>query len=99
MLDSIQAYSMCRDALDRCTTEDKLVVISNLLFTLYQEVRKLDVLYNDLDKPLLENLENYRELQDVYSFNQGSYVYNILNAAHDVLSVSLSISSKGKTTL
>lgn len=68
---------------------DKLLIISNLLFECYPEARKADLIYNKIDKPILENIEDYSFIKELYNFEESSYVYIILDRAHDLLRASL----------
>lgn len=77
--------------LENLAIDQKLKIVANLLFSDYPDYKKLDTLYKQIDKPDLKLLNNYRELEDTYHFSKDSYVYNILNCAHDLLSISSSI--------
>lgn len=70
---------------------DKLLIISNLLFECYPEARKADLIYNKIDKSFLENLEDYAYMKELYNFEETSFVYIILDRAHDLLRTSLDL--------
>ena len=72
-----------------------LVLLANYIFDLYPELYKRDILYKDIDVNSLKLPENYSELQDIYAFQQQSYVFTTLNAAHDLLLVAEDLRNKG----
>lgn len=84
-------YNSISETLSKLELSDRLLVISNLLFDCYPEARKADVLYNKIDKPILENIENYSYMKELYNFEETSYVYVILDRAHDLLRASLDL--------
>lgn len=76
-------------SLSKLPLDKKLLIVSNLLFDDYQEFKKLDALYNNIEKRDLNNLENHSELIDLYYDSKESFVFSLLNAAHEVLSWSM----------
>ena len=84
-------YNSISNTLSKLELSDRLLIISNLLFDCYSEARKCDVLYNKIDKPPLENIEDYAYMKELYNFEETSYVYIILDRAHDLLRASLNL--------
>lgn len=68
--------------------EDKLVVLSNLLFDCYNELYNEDILWNKVQVSKLKLKEDFNELEDTYSFHKESFVYKVLDSAHNILLVS-----------
>lgn len=94
-------YNAFKTELDKYKSEPSLVLIllANYLFDLYPELYKLDILHKELDLGILKFPENYSELSDIYAFNKDSYVYTVLNSAHDLILVSEQIRNKGTQPL
>lgn len=84
-------YDFIMEKLSGLELSDKLLIISNLLFECYSEARKADILYNKIDKPVLANVEDYAFMKELYNFEETSFVYVILDRAHDLLRVSLNL--------
>ena len=82
-------FNEIKDILKDKELSDKLLIISNLLFECYPEARKADLIYNKIDKPILQNIEDYSFIKELYNFEESSYVYIILDRAHDLLRASL----------
>ena len=84
------SYRNFKSFLDQYKSDPQktLLLIANYLFEMYPILHRYDVLYNGLDLGLMKLPENYSELNDTYAFHKNSYVYSVLNAAHDLLLVS-----------
>lgn len=92
-----KTYNEITNLLKKIPLSERLKILSNLIFNDYQEYKKFDTLYKNIDKQDLKLLDNFRELEELYHFNKDSYVFVLLNAAHDLLSVSSSIESDLKS--
>lgn len=93
-----QSYKEVKKVLDNTSPdiEERLLYVANYLFDMYSDLRKKDILHKDTEIPPLQVLENYSELAEVYAFHKETYVYTVLNAAHDILLASEQIRLKGK---
>lgn len=84
-----ELYLKQKESLESQELKNRLLILSNHLFDLYQDLKVADVKWNGIDKPILNHLDNYNELEDVYGFDKdNSFVYLILNSAHDMLALS-----------
>lgn len=92
-------YNAIKNELDKYKSDPAtiLVLLGNYLFDMYNDLYRLDVLHKELDLGMLKYPENYSELSDVYAFNKDSYVYTVLNSAHDLILTSEQIRNKGVT--
>lgn len=88
---SDNAYKQISKQLNELVLADRLLVISNLLFDSYQPARKSDIIYNKLDIPELNVLEDFITLKDLYAFKEDSFVFKTLNSAHDLLDLSIQL--------
>ena len=86
-------YTKLSNQVKDLSLNDKLLIISNLLFDCYEDCYKADILYKDLQPSKLTNLENYSELKDTYAFKENSFVFNTLESAHTILSTSIHLNS------
>ena len=86
-----KSYSEFSKTLNTLDLSERLLIISNLLFECYPLAKKADNIYNNLDIPYLETLENYSLLKEYYDFHQKSFVYVILDRAHDLLSTQIKL--------
>ena len=86
-----KSYSEFSKTLNTLDLSERLLIISNLLFECYPLAKKADNIYNNLDIPYLETLENYSLLKEYYDFHQKSFVYVILDRAHDLLSIQIKL--------
>lgn len=84
-------YEDAKQILETCDLSDKLLIISNLLFDCYEDARKSDLMFNNLDKPVLKNVEDYAYMKELYDFEETSFVFVTLDRAHDLLSLSLKL--------
>lgn len=93
-----QSYREVKKTLDNISpdTEERLLFIANYLFDMYSDLRKKDTLHKSIEVPPLRILENYSELTEAYAFHRETYVYIVLNAAHDILLASEQMRLKGK---
>lgn len=93
-----QSYREIKKALDSVSpdTEERLLYIANYLFDMYFDLRRKDILHKGIEIPPLQVLENYSELAEAYAFHKETYVYTVLNAAHDILLASEQMRLKGK---
>ena len=86
-----KSYSDLSNALSKLDLSERLLIISNLLFECYPLAKKADNIYNNLDIPFIDTLENYSLLKDYYNFHQQSFVYIILDRAHDLLATQIKL--------
>ena len=86
-----KSYTEFSKTLNTLDLSERLLIISNLLFECYPLARKADNIYNSLDIPFLDTLENYSLLKEYYDFHQKSFVYVILDRAHDLLSTQIKL--------
>lgn len=86
-----KSYTEFSKTLNTLDLSERLLIISNLLFECYPLARKADNIYNGLDIPYLDTLENYSLLKEYYDFHQKSFVYVILDRAHDLLSTQIKL--------
>ena len=95
MKDINESFDMILNEFDIYEVEDKLKIISNLIFNVYPDLYKSDVLWNKLKVPELSLMEDYQELSDTYGFHKNeSYVYKVLDSAHNLLAISLDLRKK-----
>lgn len=87
-------YNVIKERLNPLQLNDKLLIISNLLFDCYPDTIKHDLLYKGISVPPIQNLENYSELTDIYSFKKDALTYNVLSSAHTVLSCYMEVNKK-----
>ncbi len=95
MKDINESFNIILNEFNTYDVEDKLKIISNLIFNLYPDLYKSDVLWNKLKVPELSLMEDYQELSDTYGFHKNeSYVYKVLDSAHNLLAISLDLRKK-----
>lgn len=87
-----KSYSELSNTLNKLDLSERLLIISNLLFDCYPLARKADNIYNNLDIPIIETLENHSVLKEYYNFHQQSFVYITLDRAHDLLLLQIKLS-------
>ena len=86
-----KSYLNISKSLEGLDLPERLLIISNLLFECYPLARKADNIYNNLDLPYLDTLENHSLLKEYYNFHQESFVYITLDRAHDLLSTQIKL--------
>lgn len=95
MKDIEKSFNNILNEFNNYTIEDKLKIISNLIFKIYPELYKEDILWNKLKVPELSIMEDYQELIDMYGFHKDeSYVYKVLDSGHNLLAMSLELNKK-----
>lgn len=92
MNDIKKSFNIIEEEFNNYSVEDKLKIISNLMFKLYNDLYKEDVLWNQIKVPEISIMENYQELSDTYGFHkEKSYVFKVLDNAHNLLAISLEL--------
>lgn len=84
-------YKELSEKLENIELSNKLLILSNLLFDCYQDTKRADLLYQQIDKPDIEVMENYAYMKELYNFEENSFVYILLDRAHDILRLSVEL--------
>lgn len=83
-----ESYKKVQEVVSELFLKDKLSIAANIIFDAYPELKKQEVLVQGIELPELKYLEDFYELNEVYSFKQESLVYRSLSAAHELLTLS-----------